>query len=680
MQFDRRNTLKNSVTPDVHSPTLLFWKGVLADSSSRAWLSMGNLDPASVAKLECQKPSELIQFFESTIALLSQLDTRKELLHLADKKPSLSGDITVSTKEAESLLNSIPETALRALLVQSLTYLNEKYLSALRSSQCAEALSALEREVKELNDCLYANMLYRPKESAEFEVLRAQYPVYPSYNRLLSFSLLPKATVAPSESLSDLLNFGDKLQFWQTFDRSVGTFDAATYERRRIEIGAKGAALEALTPYTDAVRELLGKLLINISIPHFTTVPTSLYESYRKSGEIPQNDLRRYYQATFGAKPCAYLVRSSAVYSEDGELLGAGQYATIGLTAGATFEEFIQAVKDVYDSVEHPSAVRYRQENGVTEQELMGLVIMELSVGEHRGYVNTMRNQMPHALDVVLSSGGFCISESTDDRKRQPLRLREIPGDSHPFIVDRNSALLKLPSGDSRALQFLVEPDSDRNELSSTYSAAAAAFVGLLTERFFGIPVQMEFVQVAHEMHLVQARPLPLEWIRESTVTFPDAPMIGSTSSIGVCDQFLKVIDINLPIPGLEQFLDPVVSPDEGLLIISGSLFGGNDRRWEQLLPKRGAVLILQESRKLCGHIETCCLERGLTILYNKKGRDNDSEQLWFKLAETFNDPKFGEIFHRAQSAMHPVPYTPLKPTYLRVVSNGLEGRLYRVD
>jgi hypothetical protein len=190
----------------------------------------------------------------------------------------------------------------------------------------------------------------------------------------------------------------------------------------------------------------------------------------------------------------------------------------------------------------------------------------------------------------------------------------------------------------------------------------------------------MEFVRVEHEIHLVQARPLPLEWTRESTVTFPDAPMIGSTSSIGVCDQVLKVIDINLPPPGLEQFFDPVVSPDEGLLIISGSAFGGNDRRWEQLLPKRGAVLVLQESRKLCGHIETCCLERGLTILYNRRERGGHSEVLWLDLATTFNDPMFSEIFDRAQSAMHPISYRPPKPTYLRVVSNGLEGRLYAVE
>jgi hypothetical protein len=494
----------------------------------------------------------------------------------------------------------------------------------------------------------------------------------------------PSITLHKRTDFAAVERFGYRLKFWEDFVTNTPVLSLLHSHQHLLKFGAKGAALDVVSAAADALRGTASALQVRFSVPFYLKVPTDLYIEYRNTGQLPERQLEFFYNETLVKRPAAYVVRSSAVYSEDGELLGAGQYATVGLAENATFVDFLAAVKEVYDSVDAAEAMRYRRENNVTQDELMGLVVMALVEGDHAGYVNTIRCQTPQAMDVVHQAGYFASRLDADTDEREAL-LDFHCSDSHPFVLSRPVTLLDLPEGDFYDPHLLVPADHSRSSLCDQFSAGSVARVALLLEMVTKSAIQMEYVYDQGQIHVVQARALPVRWTQPSSVVFPEQEALWMSWSLGVCDEVLDVID---PGPHWSELAELQFAasqgewqpsqPEEGLLILSGSFFGGRRRNWEALLPKRGAVLLLRETEDLRGHVETCCLERGLTILHGAWSFNRGASSLT-GLKRYFGEGCFEGLFDSARGRMEPLPFAPPHPTRFRVVSNGIEGRLYPV-
>lgn len=458
--------------------------------------------------------------------------------------------------------------------------------------------------------------------------------------------------------LEELVTARTAGRWWCSVLRNLPTVDDAQLRRDTAEFGAKAAGLKALERALPSLQALEKEARLHVGLQTAETeyLPVSVFRAYRAGA--PLEELLRESHAWVSQQPSDVMVRSSAVYSEDGAHMGAGVYESVRLPQGASLDLFAAAVKHVYDSVESELAVRYREQIGVAVPEEMGVVLQRFVEPTERrdtaGHINTVRPQMPEVLEVVSVSRhipmfsvgaheGFSVDQSTC----VPLH-RDILG----------STVGSFHSGAEPAA--VLPEDYTRGFLSA--SAGDLGRAALLLERLFGTPLQVEFAQSGHHTYMLQARPLPPEWTTRSSVTFPDRnDSCFSGESFGVIDEELEVLG-----DSEENY------QRKGVVFLSSSSYGSSHlNRIERLIPRQGAVVLLSPSDFMRGHVESRCAERGVVVIMPKPCEDcwdTLSEAYGFELSGRFRD----QIFQGPQA---------LEPhdgfARVRVVSTGLAARVY---
>lgn len=426
---------------------------------------------------------------------------------------------------------------------------------------------------------------------------------------------------------------------WEKKFEQLPAFDRSELESLRLEFGAKAANLIMLENMAKSINKLRGRFeMLELAVPEFMAVPASLYDAWKKGEDIDQ-ELLHYFEWTQTLKaenqwgneidkPSDYMVRSSAVFSEDGEqVTGAGIYESVRVAGNSTFQEFRDAVIKVYQSTDSENARYYRERYGI-ETESMGLVIQKykephtlISVrGEksETGYVNSRMPGVPNLMEIsTLISRNFVRRDELDFF----LALDE---DFHENAF-------------SSVHHF--EPDIFK---SDQHMIVRVAQLALTIEKIWGQNVQMEFIADGHIINFVQVRQIPESTTESSQhIMFPvGEEAIHSGAAIGIGDKVLEVLsnkDYNRDKTGA------VIIPTNDMWTMRG---GPGD------LPKEGAVIIA-DSAGQGGHIQTLCAELGLICIY----------------------PDFGD-FEKPTLAYHEL--VDLKK--IRVVANGIEGRLYKVD
>lgn len=420
--------------------------------------------------------------------------------------------------------------------------------------------------------------------------------------------------------------------------RSVlGTVDKETLNQNRLKYGAKGANLILLK---NLIPKLQGTSFENClkmtNIPEFELVPADIYLKWA-SGENTEIELRKVYEDVQNWD-CPLAVRSSAVYSEDGEnITGAGIYDTkFTKSNGApTFEEFRDAVYAVYESCNSTRAQKYRTENGI-EQEAMGLVIQKEIKNYEKGYVNSTRPYSQNLLEIVLENHSektsYLFNKAKVRKSAMALKVRP------PIYSENLHVQLDLTW-------------KDQNILPSVYYKLAGLI--MILEQHYGHPVQVEFVieeddDDGNNVRIVQGRPLPKKMFSVPQVDFPkETPYIAEFDSIGTCDETLEVLDPDYDLSDKKGI--SLIRNSEGATIHS-------DFRTTSL-PKEGVVIMLTRSRAGFGHMETLALEKGLVVLSaNSDWRAVEALQAAIKIeVATISNTKF------------------------RVVSNGEKARIYAV-
>lgn len=410
------------------------------------------------------------------------------------------------------------------------------------------------------------------------------------------------------------------------------TRDHERFDQLRFEYGAKAANLIVLSELVGDINRLRKDSLfgVKIAVPDFQTVPVDSYRAWREGKLIDdllqpyfdwagalQEDDRRYWD---DPSPADYIVRSSAVFSEDGETVtGAGVYESVRVHGGATFEDFKGAVERVYESTESPQAQAYRAEHGIDREE-MGLVIQKYvsprdyyNGQSQEGYINSRLTGVPQLMEVVTETSRnfikrkeleFFLPLDAEMNERAFLATHHFPPDIYKVIPDLPIRVAQL-----------------------TYVA----------ERIWGKDIQVEFVANGSTINFVQVRELPTSLTAQTVeIHFPDEQPVHTGASIGVGDMELPVLD------------NQDDNSEKAGIVIFGGNYGWTMRNNNYRLPKEGAVVIYSSDGR-SGHIQTLCAEKGLVCIFPDVNNDMFA-------------PEGREL-------------SELKK--VRVVSNGIEGRVY---
>ena len=411
--------------------------------------------------------------------------------------------------------------------------------------------------------------------------------------------------------------------------------DHDRFEQLRLQYGAKASNLILLSELVDLINKAKGRDFDSrLAVPVFKVVPVDSYRAWRQR-KLLDGDLQPYYDWASGLPKeriwgsdeemkADYIVRSSAVFSEDGaNITGAGIYESVRVFGGATFQEFRDAVAKVYESVNSPRALAYRAQHGIDEEE-MGLLIQKYITPDTRfmynqseqGYMNSRLAGVPELMEIVTeTSRNFVRRKAVDFTLGMRVGGNEDAFDDvHHFPPD----------------QFKIRP---------TLPIKVAQLTSIV-ERIWGGDVQVEFVVDGFDVNFVQVKELPEDTFSQvPEAKFPDEPAFHTGASIGTGDLELPVLDH-----------EEDNSEETGVVVFpSNFMFSIGDNSYR--LPKEGAVIICDiNSQGKNGHIQTLCAERGLVCVFPGEYEEDKPTLRYHELS---------------------------RMKKVRVVSNGIEARVY---
>lgn len=395
--------------------------------------------------------------------------------------------------------------------------------------------------------------------------------------------------------------------------------DKDRFDQLRLKYGAKGANLIILKELEPAINEL--GLDFKLVVPEFQLIPTDIYRKWNK-GEPIVDDLRPYFNWAISSSPTDYILRSSAVYSEDGEkVTGAGIYLSKRIHSGSIFGLFKHEVENIFKSTNSSQAIAYRKEYGIDDEE-MGIVVQRFVVPRGTfafekptiGYINSKLSGVPELMEIrTTHSRNFVNRENLDFFLPINAKNKDVARKVNHFPPDRSMVDPLLP--------------------------IRAGMIASVIEKIWQKDVQIEFVSEKSTINCVQVRDLPQSAVGESKkIIFPEEKPIYEGTSIGVGD-------INLPILGYQDNN----SGKKGITIFSKNHEFSISGR-PSSFPKEGAVIILDRAGS-DSHIQTLAAEKGLICVFPDTGG---------KIKTEINDRELKEL------------------KKARVVSNGIEARVYK--
>jgi hypothetical protein len=464
--------------------------------------------------------------------------------------------------------------------------------------------------------------------------------LYPSYS--VEFETKGGSTIGGGFGIEDSVKVAQAAIDRYEFEKKLNQLpkrDKEQFNQLRLQYGAKAANLLILSGLVKDINKVVKKHfdMEELAVPEFKAVPVEFYKKW-KEGILTDNDLRPYFEWVNGLKEKGrydyedkehnsdYIVRSSAVFSEDGEkVTGAGVYESVQVYGGKTFKDFKNAIVKVYESTNSPQAQAYREKNGIDKEE-MGLIIqryvtsdnISLSNQSYEGYVNSKLPGVPQLMEIVTRTSRNFI-------KRKELNF---------YLTLRAF----LDEDTFRTNVHYFPPDIYK--VNPALLVKVAQFTSVL-ERIWGENIQIEFVEDGLTMNCVQVRDIPTKVSPQTPeIKFPDEEPIHCNSAIGMGDLELDVLDD-----------EKDNSEKTGVVLFtSNELFSMGDHSY--LLPKKGGVIICNYNGRH-GHIQTLCAEKGLMCIFPGMN-EGDKPNLRYDQLLQFNK--------------------------IRMVVNGIEGRVYKVE
>lgn len=424
------------------------------------------------------------------------------------------------------------------------------------------------------------------------------------------------------------------------------------------QFGAKASYLLALTAALPSLETRFNELNLRVAVPDFRLIPSTL------RGKELETELRDIFQ---WIGPDGAMVRSSARFSEDGEVMGAGVYRSYLADGCGSFETFLAAVTSVIASANQPEAIAYRSKHGIAQEEEMGIIIQKYAPGTRdcgNGYVNTMRHGIPQMVDVILEERAIPVFDVDGQNEIETFR-------STPVLFSREKVVqsLQIEEYDQENDALIVEFDCNR--MGSVRDPFSAAQVACILAEWARRELQVEFtIDECGTVNIVQLRPLPRRWTTPISIAFPEQNHFWSSFAVGTCDEVLDVLGA-----------DEENHRKKGVVIMSGSwMSSAMMHEIDQWLPGQGAVVLIERTEQMRGHIETRALERGLTLLYVSTPLEASSRRTVADIQTAYGITRSHLPFEKSMVDGPGVLPPHREFRRVRVVSNGLEGRLYLAD
>lgn len=418
---------------------------------------------------------------------------------------------------------------------------------------------------------------------------------------------------------------------------SVPKIDRVEFESLRQVYGSKAANLMILAGRVQQLNGLRDKFdNKQLAVPEFRAVPTDIYTAWVNGVGLDEK-LQEYFDWANGLENknywdeilgnCDYIVRSSAVNSEDGEnVTGAGIYESVVVQANSGYEAFKEAVLKVYESAQSEKAKSYRKMHGIGEEK-MGLVIQKhikphdfFSIRAEKsanGYINSSTTGIPELMEIVTKSS------------RNFIRRKDM------------DAYLALDADRNTDNFYPVHHFAPDTFIADEAMMLKASQLTLEIEKIWGCKIQIEFVFSNLHINCVQVREIPNKSLDEINIPqFPETGEIHSGAAIGIGDSVLNVLSC-----------DEYNGEKTGVVVIPTNLMWSMEGSPDEL-PKSGAVIIKGAGGEN-GHIQTLCAEAGLICIFPDINQDYFT-RLGFQDLE--------------------------KHDRLRIISNGIEGRVYKTD
>lgn len=377
---------------------------------------------------------------------------------------------------------------------------------------------------------------------------------------------------------------------------SVLDLDESYYEELRNTYGTKAAELFI---FAEAVAKLRvasngDRDIAEFTVPKFTAAPAALYKMYRSGDPRYEAYLEEIRQQAIGVTGGKYdpelyrplvAVRSSAVFSEDGEnASGAGIYDSVAVDPRDP-TEFKKAVESVFDSLESTKAKAYLKDKGI-DDELMGLLIQEYVEEISQGYKGEI---------------AYGYIQSSDPQGR----LIALSSETGEIVFDRQAVeqrFMSFPPFGREQPTFHYVPDHTTDIAGFAHEGALLANAALFAEKLFGKQVELEFaMDGSNNAFVLQVRPLPRQEISEEVVFPNDIEPILECRAIGVGDIVVTLRDNDAYEEG-EQIID---------WIDYEKYWGEKTYR----LPTN-AVFIIGHNDGYSGHVQMLARERGQICLY----------------------------------------------------------------
>lgn len=470
----------------------------------------------------------------------------------------------------------------------------------------------------------------------------------------------------------DIIKEYEKYKTIKGFDKQVWQADYEKIQNDKKLLWAKGAYLnevslflEKLQIYNKKNRKFDIKIQVKENwVPPYQTIGIDKYIQWEKTGKLDDEYFRPIY-TTWEAKKVPIIIRSSAVNSEDNEIsTGAWIYHSEKvLLNNMSYESFCAAILMVYTSCNSQRAKKYRKDIGITS-ESMGLVVEEFIDGDF-GHVNSIVPYRPELLELI----------SGNEKWLRPIIRKDILFDA---IFSDSDKLFRH----EKLFHYILDSKRTRFE-EINYTKDIAVLVELL-ERYFNQPIQVEFVFESYyeedkteevdgkllisygdkieTIYIVQVRPLPKGMQEKRSMEFPqESTAVWKWRSIWVCDEEYTILPT-----GQDN------TNKTGVVIFADNEYASLHQNFvENSLPKKW-VVIIKSPGWAEWHIETLCIERGITCLFPTPEKHNimssslnmfNAVYLW--LPYTHNVKKSYEEFEWYKK--------------IRVVADGLEGKVYGV-
>lgn len=292
------------------------------------------------------------------------------------------------------------------------------------------------------------------------------------------------------------------------------------------------------------------------------------------------------------------IVRSSAVNSEDGEKTsGAWIYESIWDIH--SLEEFENAIKTIFKSVDSEKAIAHRKEYKIDE-EFMWLVIMPFmqTSDKYKWYANTSRAGKPNIMDVKDLNW-----------KQASLHKDLLPVDFETGI-HFGSYISQMYNLDTWSSEVGFK-------ISNMWIAKTLPIMFIM-ERYFNHPMQFEFISESWRrsegVYIVQMRPLNLAEVDSKIPEFPKEESIYEWKAIIPWDIVVNTSDLLIKWSSWEATLSSPMSNNSLL-----------DYIWDD---EYKAVIITNWFSANSGHIETLCSEKWIICICDDPLKESDYPDL----------------------------------------------------